>query len=88
MKNLKHEIDLKAVKTIDAVLVTVPFAACWFLYYMPLIIKEDNFISKHLIIVLFFLMYIMYGKVYDGFLVSYFSPKISSDESTARSWRF
>ena len=59
MKNLKHEIDLKAVKTIDAVLVTVPFAACWFLYYMPLIIKEDNFISKHLIIVLFFLMYIM-----------------------------
>ena len=36
MKNLRHEIDLKAVKTIDAILVTVPFAACWFLYYMPL----------------------------------------------------
>ena len=71
MKNLKHEIDLKAVKTIDAILVTVPFAACWFLYYMPLIIKEENFISQYLIIVLFFLVYIMYGKVYDGFLVSY-----------------
>ena len=71
MKNLRHEIDLKAVKTIDAILVTVPFAACWFLYYMPLIIKEENFISQYLIIVLFFLVYIMYGKVYDGFLVSY-----------------
>jgi hypothetical protein len=33
--------------------------------------EENNFISKHLIIVFFFLMYIMYGKVYDGFLVSY-----------------
>ena len=71
MKNLRHEIELKAVKTIDALLITAPFATCWFLYYMPLIIKEESFVSKYLILVLFILVYILYGKVYDGFLVSY-----------------
>lgn len=35
-ENLRYEIDLKVVKRMHAILVTVPFTACWFLYYMLL----------------------------------------------------
>lgn len=33
MSKFKHNLALKIVKILDAILVTVPFAGCWFFYY-------------------------------------------------------
>lgn len=33
MTKLRHDLMLQIVKLMDAALVTVPFALCWYLYY-------------------------------------------------------
>lgn len=33
MTRFKHDLILRIVKILDAVLVTIPFALCWYLYY-------------------------------------------------------
>ena len=33
MTRIKHDLILRIIKIMDAVLMTVPFALCWYLYY-------------------------------------------------------
>ena len=33
MSKFQHDVMLRAVKFLDVILMTLPFAACWFLYY-------------------------------------------------------
>ena len=33
MSKFQHDVMLRIVKILDVVLVMLPFAACWFLYY-------------------------------------------------------
>lgn len=33
MTRFRHDLILRLVKIMDAVLVTIPFALCWYLYY-------------------------------------------------------
>ena len=33
MTRFKHDLILRIIKILDAVLVTIPFALCWYLYY-------------------------------------------------------
>ena len=65
-------IQLRASKALNAILMTAPFAACWFLYYMPLATESTTLMSRYMILVLFIILYTVYGKVYDAFLVSYY----------------
>lgn len=70
MSKFKHDLLLRIVKIADAVLITIPFAGCWYMYYAQRIV--DPFYSKGnwLMIALFFITYIMFGRVYDAFLMS------------------
>ncbi len=72
MENRGHDLSLRVVKVINVILSTVCFALVWYLYY-----SKHTFVPYHLrgsiaIIALFVFTYIVMGKVYDAFLISYY----------------
>lgn len=70
MSKFKHNLMLKIVKILDAVLVTIPFAMCWYLYYAGRVASPYYAKGNYLVVALYFVLYIIFGKVYDGFLMS------------------
>lgn len=70
MERFKHDLALKIVKILDAILLTIPFALCWLLYYGERIAQPYYSKGNVVIIALFLFVYIALGKVYEGFLVS------------------
>ena len=70
-KSIRNNVMLRLVKAMDAVLMTVPFAVCWFFYYMRPA-QAMTALSRYMILVLFTVLYTVYGKVYDAFLISYY----------------
>lgn len=71
MADMKREVILKIVKALDAVLLTVPFAVCWYGYYASRIAAPFWSKGNWAVIVLFLILYIFYGNIYNGFLVSW-----------------
>ena len=71
MDSLKHNLALRIVKTVNAVMITIPFFAVWYLYYAQRVASPYFAKGNYLIVLLFFVLYIIYGRVYDGFLISY-----------------
>lgn len=70
MTRFKHDLILRIIKTLDAVLVTVPFALCWYLYYAKHIASPFYAKGDYLVVALFFVLFIIFGRVYDAFLMS------------------
>ena len=70
MESIKHDIILRLVKVLDAVLVTVPFAMAWLFYYAERTWAPFYQKGNWAVIGLFLLLYAVFGKVYDAFLVS------------------
>lgn len=70
MEGIKHDITLRLVKILDAVLITVPFALIWLCYYAERTWAPFYRKGNWAVIGLFLLLYVMFGKVYDAFLVS------------------
>lgn len=69
-KMLAHDIPLRFVKLLNVILMTIPFAWCWYGYYVGQM--ENSFYKKGnlLMLVLFMLVYFMFARVYSAFLVS------------------
>ena len=65
----KHELSLRFIKLINIVLITIPFALCWHLYYASRI--DTPFFNKgNLVIVLLCpLLYIFFARIYDSFVI-------------------
>lgn len=79
-----HDIILRLVKTLNVVLVVVPFAGCWFGYYDKSIMLYPSTFRSFGIIALFVVFYFFFGRVYEAFFVSlkrisemYFSQLLS-----------
>ena len=70
MTRVKHDLILRIIKTLDAVLITVPFALCWYLYYTKHIASPFYAKGDYLVVALFFVLFIIFGRVYDAFLMS------------------
>ena len=70
MTRFKHDLILRIIKIMDAVLVTVPFALCWCLYYAKHIASPFYAKGDYLVVALFFVLFIIFGRVYDAFLMS------------------
>ena len=70
MTRFKHDLILRIIKIMDAVLMTVPFALCWYLYYAKHIASPFYAKGDYLVVVLFFVLFIIFGRVYDAFLMS------------------
>ena len=65
-----QEVALRLMKLFNAVLLTVPFAICWFSYYAERIADPFYYMGNWLVIALFFVLYIVFGRVYGGFWIS------------------
>ena len=70
MTRFKHDLILRIIKIMDAVLVTVPFALCWYLYYAKHIASPFYAKGDYLVVALFFVLFIIFGRVYDAFFMS------------------
>ena len=70
MTRFKHDLILRIIKILDAVLVTVPFALCWYLYYAKHIASPFYAKGDYLVVALFLVLFIIFGRVYDALLMS------------------
>lgn len=70
MKRFKHDLAMQIVKLLDALLLTIPFGMCWLSYYASRTAEPFYNKGNWVVIGLFCLIYITFGKIYEGFLVS------------------
>lgn len=70
MSNFQHSLTLRIVKILNVVLVVVPFAVCWYLYYAQRIYTPFYEKGNYGVIALLFILYIAFGRVYEAFQVS------------------
>lgn len=70
MDRLKHDILLRLVKILNVILITLPFAVCWVNYYAPKTASRYYWKGNSLVIALFFVLYLTYGRIYECFMIS------------------
>ena len=70
MKNLRHDVSLRLVKALNAVLITLPFMICWFEFYGQRIASPYYNKGNWFVVTLFLILYVIFGRVYDAFLIS------------------
>ncbi|MBQ7574530.1 MAG: exopolysaccharide biosynthesis polyprenyl glycosylphosphotransferase [Clostridia bacterium] len=70
MNKFINNLILKIIKISNPILLTVPFAIVWLCYYVNLMEHPFMYRGNTVVILLFFILYIVFGKVYDGFLIS------------------
>ena len=66
-----HSLVLKIVKFINVFAMTACFAAVWYIYYSSKIKSPFYRKGNWLVVLLFMLLYLIFGRTYDAFLVSY-----------------
>lgn len=70
MIKLKHDLGLRIAKAVNIILMTVPFALCWFGYYGERIAVPYYQMGNWAVIGLFVLLYVVFARIYDAFLMS------------------
>ena len=58
------------IKLLNVTLITAPFVGCWLLYYTRRILLFPSPLRSDGVISMFVLMYFMFARVYDAFLIS------------------
>lgn len=69
-RKFARDLQLRCVKVLDALLLTVPFAACWHFAYAKQTAAPFYFWGNWLVIAIFFVLYVTYGRIYEGFRLS------------------
>ena len=69
MKKKLHDIALRCVKLLNVALMTVPFAACWYMVYAGRVASPYYAKGNWLVIAVFAVLYGVYGCIYEGFYV-------------------
>lgn len=70
MSKFKHNLALRTVKIMNVIIMTVPFMLCWFLYYGSRIRVPYYRTGNFLIIILFMVLYMVFGRLYDAFVIN------------------
>ncbi|WP_102048682.1 sugar transferase [Pygmaiobacter massiliensis] len=70
MTEFKHNLALRIVKIINVCMITLPFFLCWYCYYANRVSSPYYAKGNMLIVALYFILYIMIGRVYDAFWMS------------------
>ena len=68
--NLRHDYGLRLIKLANVLLVALPFALCWLLYYVHTVVIFPSVYRGGGIILMFVVLYAFFGRAYDAFLVS------------------
>ena len=69
--NLFHDITIRIVRAINIILMTVPFTVAWYTFYSDLLWVKFAMRGHWLVIALFVLLYLLIGRTYDAFKMSY-----------------
>lgn len=67
---IRHDIPLRLLKVLNIVLITIPFICCWYGYYEGKMKYGFYRRGNYMIIALFMLVYFIFARVYNAFLVS------------------
>lgn len=70
MSKLKHDVTVRVAKAVNPILLTLPFAVVWFHYYASRLASPYYYWGNWVVVALFFFLYILFCRVYDGFLIS------------------
>ena len=70
MTEKTRDLVLRFLKLLNVVLVTVPFAACWYMYFAENIMAPFYRNGNYVFILLFPILYITFGRLYEAFKVS------------------
>lgn len=70
MSKFKHDLLLRLIKLVDAVLMTIPFALCWYLYYSDRTASPFDQKGNLIVVLLFLVLFIIFGRIYDAFMMS------------------
>ncbi|MCR5608510.1 MAG: hypothetical protein K6G26_05555 [Lachnospiraceae bacterium] len=65
-ERLKHRIQLTLAKIMNYVLVTIPFALCWYFYYAKVIASPFYRIGNYVIVMFYLIMFGTFCRVYDA----------------------
>lgn len=67
---LYHDVAIRVIKLLNVTLITAPFVGRWLLYYTRRILLFPSPLRSAGVISMFVLMYFMFARVYDAFLIS------------------
>lgn len=70
METPAYRVKLRFVKMLNVVMLTVPLVALWLVKYSGAVAIENRWLNTALIIAEFVALYVTYGRIYEGFLVS------------------
>lgn len=70
MEKLKHDVLLRVIKILNIIMITLPFALCWTCYYSSRVADRYYWKGNSLLILLYAIVYLIYGRIYDSFLIS------------------
>lgn len=71
MNDFTYELKLRSIKLLNLLLITVPFIISWKFYYSERLYANSFFdLGNYVIIAVFMVMYYMFGRLYEAFLVS------------------
>lgn len=70
MFKFKHDLLLRMIKLVDAVLMTIPFALCWYLYYSDRTASPFYAKGNLIVVLLFLVLFVIFGRIYDAFMMS------------------
>lgn len=70
MSKLKHDVTVRVAKAVNPVLLTLPFAVAWFHYYASRLASPYYYWGNWVVVALFFVLYVLFCRIYDGFLIS------------------
>ena len=71
MKGKINRLSLRVIKILNIVLVTLPFAFAWMMYYAERTYSPYFAKGNYLVIALFLVLYVVFAHVYDAFQISY-----------------
>lgn len=66
-----HDFSLRIIKIFNVIAMAIPFALAWYLYYGSRIQAPFYRRGNWVVILLFLLLYALFGRTYDAFLISY-----------------
>ena len=70
LSSKRHDYGLRLIKAADVLLITLPFALVWLLYYVNTVVIYPSVYRGGGIILMFVVLYSFFGRTYDAFLVS------------------
>ena len=68
--SFKHEFGLRFLKFANLLYIVIPFAVVWLYYYESRLYAPFYFWGDMAVIFLFAVLYYLFGKTYDGFVIS------------------